>query len=261
MLRFRVATWVGSDGRAEKSWSRIAVAAFVAMFTVGASAQSGKQPSERALGAKHVAIADPATRFVPGEVLVRFREGVSAAARADALGDQGATLAREMLVPGLVLVRIKPGQGVPGAVQAFERRSDVEYAEPNWIYRPSATPNDPRLANGELWGLHNTGQNGGLADADIDGPEAWDTTTGSSNVVVRLLTPASRTTIPTWRRTSGRIPARSRVTASTTTATAGSTTTEAGTSSGTTTILATSAPTGRMSQARSAPGATTRPAS
>jgi len=35
-----------------------------------------------------------------------------------------------------------------------------------------ATPNDPRFR--ELYGLDNTGQTGGVADADIDAPEGWD---------------------------------------------------------------------------------------
>ncbi|MBD3297766.1 MAG: S8 family serine peptidase [candidate division Zixibacteria bacterium] len=37
-------------------------------------------------------------------------------------------------------------------------------------------PNDPGFGN--QWGLHNTGQSGGLTDADIDAPEAWDYSTG-----------------------------------------------------------------------------------
>jgi hypothetical protein len=40
----------------------------------------------------------------------------------------------------------------------------------------STFPNDPRF--NEQWGLHNTGQTGGVPDADIDAPEAWDFTTG-----------------------------------------------------------------------------------
>ena len=46
-------------------------------------------------------------------------------------------------------------------------------------------PNDPFFD--QLWGLHNTGQTGGTADADIDAPEAWDVTTGSSAVVVAVI--------------------------------------------------------------------------
>ncbi len=39
-------------------------------------------------------------------------------------------------------------------------------------------PNDPQYNNGNMWDMNNTGQNGGVADADIDAPEAWDITTG-----------------------------------------------------------------------------------
>jgi thermitase len=47
----------------------------------------------------------------------------------------------------------------------------VLYAEPNYIYRTSAIPNDSRF--GEMYGLNNTGQLGGTVDADIDAPEGW----------------------------------------------------------------------------------------
>src|SRR5207249_10884026 len=38
-----------------------------------------------------------------------------------------------------------------------------------------------------LFRSNNTGQNGGIPDADIDAPEAWDITTGSSDVVVAVI--------------------------------------------------------------------------
>jgi hypothetical protein len=63
--------------------------------------------------------------------------------------------------------------GDPKAAAArLNRSSAVLYAEPNVILRATATPNDARF--GELWGLNNTGQSGGRADADIDAPEGWD---------------------------------------------------------------------------------------
>jgi subtilisin family serine protease len=47
-------------------------------------------------------------------------------------------------------------------------------------------PNDPSF--GQLWGLQNEGLNSeGVADADIDAPEAWSITTGSEEVVVAVI--------------------------------------------------------------------------
>ncbi len=47
------------------------------------------------------------------------------------------------------------------------------------------SPNDPQY--GDQWGLNNTGQAGGTPDADIDAPEAWNTTTGDSSVLVAII--------------------------------------------------------------------------
>jgi thermitase len=62
--------------------------------------------------------------------------------------------------------------GVQAAIDRLERSAAVEYAEPNFIYRASAIPNDPMFS--QMWGFNNTGQTGGTIDADIDAPEGWD---------------------------------------------------------------------------------------
>ena len=49
---------------------------------------------------------------------------------------------------------------------------------------PLAT-NDPIYP--DQWYLHNEGQSGGVVDADIDAPEAWQVTTGSMSTVVAVL--------------------------------------------------------------------------
>ena len=46
-------------------------------------------------------------------------------------------------------------------------------------------PNDPQF--GEQWALNNLGQDGGKERADIDALKAWETTHGSSDVVVAVL--------------------------------------------------------------------------
>jgi subtilisin family serine protease len=57
--------------------------------------------------------------------------------------------------------------------------------EPDRVITASALPNDPSFSR--LYGLNNTAQTGGLADADIDAPEAWNVTTGSRSVVVATI--------------------------------------------------------------------------
>ena len=61
---------------------------------------------------------------------------------------------------------------------------------PTTLFTPISRPPDDTHFN-RLWGLHNTGQNvngtNGTDDADIDAPEAWDITTGSSEVVVAVV--------------------------------------------------------------------------
>ena len=58
--------------------------------------------------------------------------------------------------------------------------------EPDFMVGISATiPIDPLYSS--LYGMNNTGQTGGSSDADIDAPEAWDITTGSSDLVIGVI--------------------------------------------------------------------------
>ena len=118
--------------------------------------------------------------FVQGQVIVQFRSGASATSRARALSARSASSVRSLGRPGLTLVRLRGDASVGAAVAAFERDPSVEFAEPNYLYRLLAPPNDPEFE--ELWGLHNP-----VGDHDIDAPEAWDMPTGSSDVVVAVI--------------------------------------------------------------------------
>lgn len=71
-------------------------------------------------------------------------------------------------------------------LQELNENEYVEYAEPNYILKADGiVPNDPRF--NEQWGLNNTGQNGGVNDADIDAPEAWEISSDISEVLVGVL--------------------------------------------------------------------------
>ena len=65
------------------------------------------------------------------------------------------------------------------------RDSLVLVAEPQYVAYETLIPSDSLFA--EQWGLHNAGQTGGMPDADIDAPEAWDLTMGSAEVVIALI--------------------------------------------------------------------------
>jgi MYXO-CTERM domain-containing protein len=86
---------------------------------------------------------------------------------------------------GLQLVKLPEGMAARSAQEAFRRDPAVLYAEPNYLVKATATPNDPEFPR--LWGLHNTGQDYGTVDADIDAPEAWALTTGGREAVVAVL--------------------------------------------------------------------------
>lgn len=62
-----------------------------------------------------------------------------------------------------------------------------EYVEPDWIVTIQQTPTDTAFTNGSLWGLRNTGQNGGTSGVDVNAVPAWALTTGSPTVVVGVV--------------------------------------------------------------------------
>jgi subtilisin family serine protease len=129
------------------------------------------------------------TGYVPAQVIVRFASAADSQARIASRRSTQVRFARKLPGPGLQLVRTVPGVSVPSAIASLEQDPDVMYAVPNRYYRIAAVPNDPRFD--QLWGLNNIGQavasTVGVADADIDAPEAWDLTTGSSNVTVAVI--------------------------------------------------------------------------
>ncbi len=127
--------------------------------------------------------------YVPGELLVKYRPSVHATAKEYYRTQWGITTFRRFGGIGVHHLKLPKGLTVEEALGIYLEDPDVEYAEPNYYYYATTTPNDTFF--GQLWGLHNTGQsmNGtsGTADADIGAQEAWGITTGSSDVVIAVI--------------------------------------------------------------------------
>ena len=113
------------------------------------------------------------------EIVVSFKPR---AAGERTLARHGLRQGRELAVTGsgeVRLVRLQAGASMAATLATLRRDPAVAFAEPNYRYSLFATPNDPRYAL--LWGLSQA------SDKDIDAPEAWDVTTGSSGVVVAVI--------------------------------------------------------------------------
>lgn len=131
---------------------------------------------------------------VPDELIVRFRPGVarSTAFRTTASLGPSATARR---VGGFTVVRV-PGIPTTELIERLAADPAVAYVERNLVRVLAAVPDDPMFP--QQWGLSNTAQQhpvsgstsetrSGLADADIDAPEAWDMEQGDPETVVAII--------------------------------------------------------------------------
>lgn len=149
------------------------------------------------------ALAAGRPEYKQGEILIKFRDGVSSAARSGVVRAHNAAGIKALGVQGLFKVNLPATQSVEAAVAQYASDPNVELAQPNYIYRINATPNDFYYAS-SLWGLSNTGQaivspgvggqdspsgtnNPGTVGKDISAELAWDIITDCSSVVVAVI--------------------------------------------------------------------------
>lgn len=131
-----------------------------------------------------------------GRILVMPRDDGGRAALAEAHRGRGRQVERIFPRLGyLQVVRLARGESVSRAVAECQTLSVVAWAEPDWVVTANGLfPNDPYFQNGTQWALNNYGQNGGVADADLDAPEGWDVVATASNIVVAIVDSGVRAT-------------------------------------------------------------------
>jgi serine protease len=115
--------------------------------------------------------------YVPDELLVKFKDGVSRAKAVSALRSKGATLKRALTTDGLTQVQLPPGTTVDAELDSLGALPDVEYAAPNAYAAAFFTPNDPLFTQFDLtWNLRDVGATG-----------AWDVVTGDPSIVLAII--------------------------------------------------------------------------
>lgn len=110
-----------------------------------------------------------------GRLLVRPRHDLSpardAAARARLLNAEHIDATDEYLVPAPAARAGSRGSSENALAEQLIATGDYEYAHPDWICYPAIVPDDPSLPN--QWHL-----------AKMNCPAAWDTTPGSSQIIL-----------------------------------------------------------------------------
>lgn len=149
-----------------------------------------------AMGPKRIS-PHPSHHFVPGEILVKFKEGIPSRIKAHTHLQLGTSPIKSFPALGVQHLRLPSTVSVEEALRLYRQNPDVEYAEPNYIiYSCQVFPNDPPFDPGDpnygiLWGLHNFGQavgmKSGLPGADINATDAWEISTGAEEVVIAVI--------------------------------------------------------------------------
>jgi RHS repeat-associated protein len=170
----------------------VSVAAPLLPRSVAATNDSHKPAPAPAAASPAAAPAQNSRRARAGEVIIRFREGVSDAEATEFLRGKGARRGRKLRGASRIeRVELPAGQEPAAAVAELQQNPAVELVEPNYLLTKDAvqtgevTPDDPRFA--EQWALKNTGQSGGAVAADVHAPTAWQQTTGALRTVVAVI--------------------------------------------------------------------------
>lgn len=126
-----------------------------------------------ALATVSAAVAPTQVPRVPREVLVRYVEDSVASDRTRMRGRVGARKLGEPR-PGLERLELRDDLDLDEAIAILEADPSVRFAEPNYVIKLDATPDDPQYPS--QWGL-----------AAIEASAAWDKTSGTTAAVVAIV--------------------------------------------------------------------------
>ena len=164
-------------------------AALLGAFALASCEKNVESPTASTDAATATAdqFGEPGLNYVPNEVLIKFKDGVSASAQSLALSRISGEVAERIFTKSMEKAGEKEALLLVhtplAAVEALGllKGESVAYAEPNYIYTHSAATNDTYVANGSLWGM----------DGNIYGSQAstaWAAGhTGSALVVLGVI--------------------------------------------------------------------------
>ncbi|MCG8346212.1 MAG: S8 family serine peptidase [Chloroflexales bacterium] len=117
---------------------------------------------------------------IPGEFIIKFRNGTRASERSAIVQTLNGHIQKRIMALDLdvvefpILKRTSSPRRVELLLTTLKYNPKVEFVEPNYIYAADYTPNDPELNDQYAWNA-------------IEAYTAWDTTRGSSDVVIAVV--------------------------------------------------------------------------
>ncbi len=183
----------------------ILIGVVAATLLVFVTVQSSVQEAETQTGSVGPATEVPTyaaenqREFAYDKLIVKLEDNATSTDLERINEQNGASTEEDLPRSQINVVDLPSDLPVRAAERLYEASLDVEFAEPDFILKPSQTTsaNDPNYPR--LYGLNNTGQNGGTADADVDAPEAWSATTGDPGTVVAVIDQGVDTSHPDLR--------------------------------------------------------------
>lgn len=146
-------------------------------------------------------------------ILVRYNDDAPLVKVDQAHFSVGAYVIKTYNIPhNLDVVEVTKGISMDAALEYYKENKHIKYAEPDYEYKilmghapsepptfnpsedPPFNPQNPiRLHYTEdpdfdkQWALHNTGQDDGLLDVDLNGPEMWEELPGDNSIVTVVI--------------------------------------------------------------------------
>lgn len=98
---------------------------------------------------------------VPNELLIRFKAGTSEKSRVQLLSFINGKVSEHIVTNAMQsagdnngIYLVNTSTDVFAAIARMKGESDIEFAEPNWIYTHTLVSNDTYFTNGSLWGMY-----------------------------------------------------------------------------------------------------------
>ena len=126
---------------------------------------------------------------VPGQIIVKYEEGVGPTAQAAVRRERGVSRETDLDLINADVVKVASGTSVQEAIRDLEADPDVAYAVPDRIVHPMGYEDEERFP--ELWGLENAGRpildRPGTPDVDVDASVAAQKGATGESVVVAVI--------------------------------------------------------------------------